>query len=338
MISGLPVPSFPEELQRELLPGWSGRSSDRRGRTTRSPRLAWVYWRFYRRYLRRRRVRLRAPQPAPVRGLFLSGRQGSSPDRPWIAKAVDDGRLVAAREPRPVRNLVNLGFHLDARLRTVRAGRCRPGADPGAGRSAVWSGEPAEPDSAAIIASTGSTPSPNFQAAVPIRTYESLWDGLPARSLPRLRGPDLAGPHPLPGPDQRDDAGSDQVHPGLDGDGRVESEGRPDDAGLPLSLTPGFAALSGPALLPGRIGRASGGRPGRLGGRPERDRGRRARSFLRPFTFPPLELALESDWDRKLSRLAEQSRRRADHPGERGPELAADALPARARSRPASRR
>ena len=30
--------------------------------------------------------------------------------------------------------------------------------------------------------------------------------------------------------------------------------------------------------------------------------------LLRPFTFPPLELALEPDWDRKLSRLAELSR------------------------------
>ncbi len=32
-------------------------------------------------------------------------------------------------------------------------------------------------------------------------------------------------------------------------------------------------------------------------------------SLLRPYTFPPLELALEPDWDRKLSRLAEHSLR-----------------------------
>ncbi len=30
--------------------------------------------------------------------------------------------------------------------------------------------------------------------------------------------------------------------------------------------------------------------------------------LFRPFTFPPLELALEPDWDRKLDRMAEQSR------------------------------
>ena len=28
---------------------------------------------------------------------------------------------------------------------------------------------------------------------------------------------------------------------------------------------------------------------------------------LRPYTFPPLELALETNWDRKLARLAEGS-------------------------------
>ena len=29
--------------------------------------------------------------------------------------------------------------------------------------------------------------------------------------------------------------------------------------------------------------------------------------LLRPYTFPPLELALESNWDEKLTRLAEES-------------------------------
>src|SRR5262249_22251967 len=35
----------------------------------------------------------------------------------------------------------------------------------------------------------------------------------------------------------------------------------------------------------------------------------RVSPWLRPYTFPPLELALEADWERKLSRLAEQSLR-----------------------------
>ena len=30
-------------------------------------------------------------------------------------------------------------------------------------------------------------------------------------------------------------------------------------------------------------------------------------AFLRPYTFPPLDLAMEPDWERKLLRLAERS-------------------------------
>ena len=50
--------------------------------------------------------------------------------------------------------------------------------------------------------------------------------------------------------------------------------------------------------------------------------------LLRPYTFPPLDLALETDWDRKLSLLAEASLRRADHNGQRCAELAVPAVPA----------
>ena len=50
--------------------------------------------------------------------------------------------------------------------------------------------------------------------------------------------------------------------------------------------------------------------------------------LLRPYTFPPLELALESDWDQKLSPLAERKHPRADHAGQRRAELAAHALSA----------
>ena len=50
--------------------------------------------------------------------------------------------------------------------------------------------------------------------------------------------------------------------------------------------------------------------------------------LLRPYTFPPLELALETDWDRKLTRLAVTSSSETDHAGRRSSELAALVLPA----------
>ena len=53
--------------------------------------------------------------------------------------------------------------------------------------------------------------------------------------------------------------------------------------------------------------------------------------LLRPYTFPPLELALETDWDRKLSELAAAKRRGTDHAGERRSRLAAPAVSADSR-------
>ena len=52
--------------------------------------------------------------------------------------------------------------------------------------------------------------------------------------------------------------------------------------------------------------------------------------LLRPYTFPPLELALEANWDRKLSRMAETACERADHARLRCAELAPRVFRARA--------
>ena len=57
--------------------------------------------------------------------------------------------------------------------------------------------------------------------------------------------------------------------------------------------------------------------------------------LLRPYTFPPLELALESDWDRKISRLAETACDRAHHAGQRRAELDARVLRSGCSSGPA---
>ena len=173
----------------------------------------------------------------------------------------------------------------------------------------------------------------DFQRAVPLRTYEDLWDAVSPRPLPGLRQPDLAGPHPLPGADQRHDAGGDEVHPRLARDARLEPEGGADDGGLPPgqprptrgSSTAGSsswaarATWSAPPPASAR-GTSAGSRP------------RSSASWLRPYTFPPLELALEPDWDRKLARLAERSLKRADHAGRRRAELAARPLSAPARA------
>ena len=150
----------------------------------------------------------------------------------------------------------------------------------------------------------------DFQRAVPIRTYEALWDDYLRDRLSRLRRPDLAGPHSVPRLDQRDDRRGDQVHPGLARDGRVEPQGRADDAGLSPELAAGFAAVSRPALSswaarPTSSEPAPGVFEGDLSGIAAVE----LSPLLRPYTFPPLDLALETDWDRKLCRLAERASR-----------------------------
>ncbi len=72
---------------------------------------------------------------------------------------------------------------------------------------------------------------------------------------------------------------------------------------------------------------AEGVRQGDLSGIAAEEAG----ELLRPYTFPPLEIALEPDWDRKLTLLAERIGPRADHADRRRAELAARPL------RPAAR-
>ena len=77
-----------------------------------------------------------------------------------------------------------------------------------------------------------------------------------------------------------------------------------------LARRPGLAALPRPALLPRRLDRPGAARPRRRPGRPQRDRrARTVGALLRPYTFPPLDLALDPNWDRKLAALAERSLR-----------------------------
>ena len=123
IVSGLPVPSFPRDLQQTLCSGSWARCSNPRGPSTRSPSCPWVYWRFYRKYFRRGPVRLRAPQLPAGRCLLLPGGQTDRlsrddvqairpiPSRP----SPDPARTNPARPARrlgPGALLVNAGFHL----------------------------------------------------------------------------------------------------------------------------------------------------------------------------------------------------------------------------------
>ena len=100
-----------------------------------------------------------------------------------------------------------------------------------------------------------------------------------------------------------------------------------------LNEPPPLAPLSRQALLPGRRVRPAIARARRRPGGPERDRrARRSARWLRPYTFPPLDLALEPNWDRKLDAHVRKEPTRADHAGLGCVELPGHALPAVART------
>ena len=126
IVSGLPVPSFPRDLQQSLF-RVVGQVLKPEGTFNQITELPWVYWRFYRKYLRRRPVRLRAPQPPARRGLLLPGRQTGllSPDErhppsPSIRSPRDTGPAFPAVTARGVRP--------GAQRWSSRASICTPGS------------------------------------------------------------------------------------------------------------------------------------------------------------------------------------------------------------------
>ena len=209
---------------------------------------------------------------------------------------------------RPVRDLVNLGFHLTSRLRTAalaaedpvqvqartlrrlvrRARRTQFGRDHHFDRI----------DGVA-----------SFQAAVPIRTYESLWEDYLRDRYPVFEDLTWPGRIPYVALSSGTTQGATKYIPVS---GEMVASNR-DVARTMLAYH--CASHPDSRLFRGRLFFLGGSAqmrqvaPGVEEGDLSGIAAREVSSLLRPFTFPPLELALESDWDRKLTRLAELARR-----------------------------
>jgi hypothetical protein len=210
---------------------------------------------------------------------------------------------------RPIRGLVDLGFRWTSRLRTAALA----GADPVQAQARTLRllisrarrtrfGRDHHFDRIASIE--------GFQAAVPIRTYEALWSDYLRDRYPVFE--DLTWPGRIPylaltsGTTQ----GTTKYIPVSR---QMVASNRATAAAMiahhaaahPESrLFLGRMCFLGGSAAMERV--APGVEQGDLSGIAARE----ISPALRPFTFPPLELALESDWDRKLSRLAELARRK----------------------------
>jgi hypothetical protein len=148
----------------------------------------------------------------------------------------------------------------------------------------------------------------SFQAAVPIRTYESLWREYLGDRYPVFEDLTWPGRIPYLAMTSGTTQGASKYIP-------VSREMVASNRKAAWTmLAYHFAANPGSRLFRGRLfflgGSADLARvaPGVEQGDLSGVAARELSPVLRPFTFPPLELALESDWDRKLSRMAELSR------------------------------
>jgi hypothetical protein len=205
-----------------------------------------------------------------------------------------------------VRKLVDLGFHLGSRLRTDaladadavlnqartlrklvdRARRTRFGRDHRFER----------------IGSVA-----DFQAAVPIRTYESLWTDYLRDNYPVFQDLTWPGLIPFLALTSGTTQGATKFIP-------VSAEmAASNRKAARTMLAYHYRAYPQSRLFHGRLFFLGGSAelrrvaPGVSEGDLSGIAAVELAPFFRPYTFPPLELALEPDWDRKLCRFAEQS-------------------------------
>ena len=206
----------------------------------------------------------------------------------------------------PVRSVVNAGFHLHARLRTaairslepvrtqervlrrlVRAARkTRFGRDHAFDRIGTVAG---------------------FQSAVSLRTYETLWNDYLRDAYPVFENLTWPGRIPFLALTSGTTQGATKYIPVSREMVRSNRKAAQTMVAHHLAANPGSRLFRGKLFFLGGTAAleepAPGVRQGDLSGIAALE----LSPLLRPYTFPPLELALESNWDRKLARLAEES-------------------------------
>lgn len=212
-------------------------------------------------------------------------------------------RVVGAK---PVRLAVNQGFHAYARRRTRKLGAADPVEVQR--RTLLKLLQTAQSTRFGIDHDFASIKSvEDFQARVPIRIYEALWDAYLKDSYPRLD--DLTWPGRIPyfaltsGTTQGATKYIPVSWPMIASNRKAAKT----MVAYHLKANPKSRLFQGKIFFLGGSTNletpAEGIRQGDLSGIAAEEAG----ELLRPYTFPPLDLALESDWDRKLSLLAEKS-------------------------------
>jgi len=201
------------------------------------------------------------------------------------------------------RGLVNLGFQLDARLRCRELARSRPvrvqervlGRLVRKARRTRF-GHDHHFDRISSVA--------DFQREVPIRTYEELWDSYLRDRYPVFEDLTWPGRIPFLALSSGTTRGATKYIP-------VSAEMVASNRKAALTmLAVHMCSRRDSKLFHGRLFFLGGSTdleqpaPGIFQGDLSGIAALEISPLLRPFTFPPLELALETDWDHKLTQLA----------------------------------
>ena len=151
----------------------------------------------------------------------------------------------------------------------------------------------------------------DYQARVPLRDYEAFWRDYWQPAFPDVRDVTWPGHVPYYALSSGTTSGATKYVP-------VSPEMLASNRRAALTSLAWFQdAYNGPSLFAGRLlflggstdlqRLAAPGRAPTLAGDLSGIATREVPAFLRPYTFPPLDLALERDWERKLQMLAERS-------------------------------
>jgi hypothetical protein len=147
-----------------------------------------------------------------------------------------------------------------------------------------------------------------YQRAVPLRTYEQLWDDYLRDSYPTLQDVTWPGLVPYFALTSGTTQGATKYIP-------ISREMLASNRGAAWAMVRAFmASRPDSRLFRGKIFFLGGSTaleqpaPGVLQGDLSAIASLEVSEAIRPYTFPPIELAHETDWDRKLSQLVDGSR------------------------------
>ncbi len=225
---------------------------------------------------------------------------------PAAAPASHASPIIRVAGSAPVRHLVNLGFHLHARLRKANNESLDPRrVQENALLRLVRAASPTrfgQDHGFNLIRSVA-----DFQKAVPLRTYEALWNDYLRASYPVFENLTWPGRIPFLALTSGTTQGATKYIPVSTQMVASNRKAAQTMVAYHLAARPESRLFHGRLFFLGGTANLEEPAPGVHQGDLSGIAALELSPLLRPYTFPPLELALESNWDSKLALLAQRS-------------------------------